>query len=214
MKKSSSRIAREGYPFLVPPLCLLVLGWAVHMPWLLWTGCGLFAAIAAFFRDPSRVIPAGPGLVVAPADGKIVAIEEIAAAPFVNKPMRRVSIFLSIFNVHINRLPVAGTIKHLAYHAGKFFVASFEKASEQNERHVIHMEDEAGRDIIVTQIAGLVARRIVSYLHEGDRVARGKRFGLIRFGSRVDLYLPLDCELLVKRGDRVCGGSSLMGRFS
>lgn len=213
MSGFSSNIAKEAYPFLVVPLGAALVGWIAHVMWLVWAGAVVFAAIAVFFRNPRRVIPEGPGLVVSPADGKIVAIEEVVEAPFVKRPMRRVSIFLSIFDVHINRLPVAGTIKHLAYHAGKFFVASFAKASEQNERHVIHMEDEAGRAIIITQIAGLVARRIVCYLREGDHVGRGERFGLIRFGSRVDLCLPPDCKLLVTCGDRVRGGSSVIGRF-
>lgn len=206
-------VAREGAPFI---------GIAVAAALLLWlTGLGIGAAlmlavagfVVSFFRNPEREVPQGPGLIVAPADGRVLSVTPRARAPYTGRESTRVSIFMSVLDVHINRFPVAARVKQAVYSAGRFFVASRGKASEQNERNGLVLEDDEGRELVLVQIAGLVARRIVCYVREGDARGRGERLGLIRFGSRVDLYLPPEAAIAVKAGDRVRAGASLLGRF-
>lgn len=171
------------------------------------------AGTAYFFRDPKRVTPDRAGLVVAPADGRIVAIGPATAPAELelgDKMFTRVSIFLNVFNVHVNRIPFAGRIAKLAYHKGEFVNASLDKASEANERHAVHVTTADGADYAVVQIAGLVARRIVNDLFENQDVATGQRFGIIRFGSRVDLYLPSGIAPLVIVGQTVVGGETVI----
>ena len=179
------------------------IAWAV--PELL-----LAAFVLYFFRDPERIVPAGEGVVVSPADGKIV---EARAVELGGRPQWKVSIFLSLLDVHVNRAPVAGTIQELHYQPGRFLVASRPEASVQNEQNTVTIR---GERITVTfrQIAGLLARRIVFRKRIGDHVERGERVGLIKFGSRVDLFLPSETELLVSVGDRVRGGSSILARLA
>lgn len=207
-------IAREGFPFAAIALAAAAFLWLLALP----TGALLMLLVAAFvlwfFRNPERDVPQGVGLVVSPADGRVLSVTPAVAAPYTGASSTRVSIFMSVLNVHINRFPVAGAVKRAAYHPGKFFVASLDKASEHNERAGLVIVDEAGREIVMVQIAGLVARRIISYVREGDRRARGERFGLIRFGSRVDLYLPPGASVEVGVGSRVKGGETVLGRFS
>jgi len=179
-------------------------------------GAGALAAVAVavllFFRDPRRQVPEEPGLVVSPADGRVVAVAPELDADGTATGRVRVSIFLSLFNVHINRSPVTATVMGVRYHPGGFLPAFDHKASERNEQNRIDL-DAAGISIGVVQIAGLIARRIVCRVRPGDRVARGERIGLIKFGSRVDLFLPGAVKLRVKVGDRVQGASSVIGQL-
>jgi len=199
-------MVKEGYYFGLPPLALgaaaLFLRWTIAGAILI----GLAALIFYFFRDPQRLIPADPGAVVAPADGRVVVVTDEEHA---GRPGKRISIFLAIWNVHVNRSPAAGIISNLNYRPGKFYAAMRPSASADNEQNVITLATDAG-EIVFKQIAGLIARRVVCWKKTGDRVARGERIGLVRFGSRADLWLPRDSELLVKVGDHVKGGSSVV----
>jgi phosphatidylserine decarboxylase len=201
-------IAREGWPYIV---VLLVLGALLGMRWL-WVGLVVVALAlftAFFFRDPERVIPTGAGLVVSPADGKVVQIVASPADGPLGPGATQVSIFLSIFNVHVNRAPVAGRIEQVKYNKGDFLPAFDHKASLRNEQNCVTIAGAGGR-VAFKQIAGLIARRIVFRKREGDQVGRGERVGLIKFGSRVDIFLPPGAELRVKLGDRVSGGTSVV----
>ncbi|MEO5866747.1 MAG: phosphatidylserine decarboxylase [Sphingomonas sp.] len=192
----------------------LWLGW-----FLAWPLIALAGWVALFFRDPLRVTPQGEGLIVAPADGLITMIQRVPVPRELvgdnglgEAPLVRVSIFMSVFDVHINRTPVAGTIRQVVYISGKFLNADLDKASEENERQHIVVEGRDGRRIGFTQIAGLVARRIVPFVKPGDIVASGQRIGLIRFGSRVDVYLPDDIACQVVLGQRSVAGETVLGR--
>jgi phosphatidylserine decarboxylase len=201
----------EGYPFIgLFALASLILFW-------LWTPLGWIATALTiwcvlFFRDPPRVTPVREGLVIAPADGRISMI--VNAVPpkeldLGERPLPRVSIFMSVFNCHVNRSPVAGRVDRIVYRAGKFLNADLDKASEDNERNSLVVATPAGR-IGVVQIAGLVARRIVSFVKEGQAIGQGERFGLIRFGSRVDVYLPDGVRPLVGPGQTAVGGETVL----
>jgi phosphatidylserine decarboxylase len=201
-------VAPEGWPFIVVPAaaaCILaMIGW-----WPVAAVVGVVAlACLGFFRDPERTPPAGPGLVLAPADGRVMRIDEVED-PWVGRAMRA-SIFLSPLDVHVNRSPVAGLVDSVRYEAGRFMAAYRDEASELNERCTIALEGDATR-IGVKQIAGVLARRIVCRVRAGDKLAAGERFGLIRFGSRTDLVVPRSTEMRVKIGDRVRGGETVMG---
>lgn len=207
-------IAQEGFPFIgicaIASLFFLLVGWeGVFVPMF-----GLLCFVGYFFRNPHRDVPEGAGLIISPADGRVLSVERVESAPELAIPAMKVSIFMSVFNVHINRMPLKAKIKKVVYYPGEFLVASLNKASEKNERNVICLEDEVGRQFVVVQIAGLIARRIVCYLRDGDVRARGKRIGLIRFGSRVDLYLPLETVIDVKVGDKTVSGESIIGRLA
>lgn len=185
---------------------------------LTWPLIGLTLWVAALFRDPVRVTPQGAGLVVAPADGLVTMIERVPMPrELVGDTglglalLVRVSIHMSLFDVHINRTPIAGTIRQVIYISGKFLNAEFDKASEENERQYIVVESRDGRRVAFTQIAGLVSRRIVAFVKAGDIVASGQRVGLIRFGSRVDVYLPDDCACQVVVGQRAVAGETVLG---
>jgi phosphatidylserine decarboxylase len=198
-------IVRDAYRFLVP-LLILVAG----AFWLQWSIAGvslllISAFVAFFFRNPKRVIPADPGIIVSPADGKVVKIESVGA-------VTRLSIFLSLFNVHVNRSPIGGRIESIDYRPGKFKAAFDHAASVENERNIIMVSD--GRiNIVFTQIAGIIARRIVCWKKVGDTVDKGELVGLIRFGSRVDVLFPAGTEVTVKVGDPVRGGSTPIGKI-
>lgn len=180
---------------------------------LFWLGGGATVWCYYFFRDPVRVIPQQEGLIVSPADG-IVSLIQIVAPPenlgLGDIPVARVSVFMNVFNCHVNRAPMAGTVKRITYHKGRFLNASFDKASEVNERNSLMIETEAGPRIGVVQIAGLVARRIVCFVSEGDSVETGHRFGLIRFGSRLDVYLPEGVSPLVAVGQTAVAGETIL----
>jgi len=177
---------------------------------------GLLATffICYFFRDPDRVTPVVEGGVVSPADGKVIKVERLESSHFAKGPCQRVSIFMSVFNVHVNRIPFDGRIAKIEYYPGKFFSANLDKASRLNEHNAVHLETENGQTLCFVQIAGLVARRIICRIQEGDEVVRGRRFGLICFGSRLDVYLPVDAQITVSVGDLVSAGTSLIGKLS
>jgi phosphatidylserine decarboxylase len=208
----------EGRKYVLISAALTILIW-VLIPILTWPFIGLTLWVALFFRDPVRVTPQGAGLIVAPADGLITLIErvpvprEMAGADGLGDlPMVRVSIFMSVFDVHINRTPIAGTIRQVVYISGKFLNADLDKASEENERQHIVVEGREGQRVGFTQIAGLIARRIVPFVKPGDMVASGQRVGLIRFGSRVDVYLPQGTNCQVVLGQRSVAGETVLGR--
>ena len=188
-------------------LASLMLGWPGSWPFWL-----ILVFILQFFREPVRYSPVEPGLVASPADGKIVFLGE-TTDPYLQQPAIKLSIFMDVFSVHSNRIPVAGVIKQRWYNPGKFFNAALDKASTENERNALLIESDSGRQYICVQIAGLIARRILCYVGEGDRVDRGQRYGFIRFGSRVDLYLPVDFQPAVSLGDKVYGGKDVLGYF-
>ena len=203
---------RAGWPFIAGGVIVGVAGLFIGT-WLVWLGI-LFAGFCLyFFRDPERVSPARPGSIVAPADGRVVLVglaippEELGLGP---APRWRVAIFLSVLNVHINRVPIDGVVTRVAYRAGAFVSASMDKASDSNERNAIALRLADGRDIAVVQIAGLIARRIICWVREGDQVQAGSRFGLIRFGSRTDLYLPEGVKPLVSPGQSMIGGETVI----
>ncbi len=206
-------IAREGWPFVAIGLLLggigAVLTWAV----LAWLGSAFAAFSLYFFRNPNRRSPDDPKSIVSPADGRIVCICETVEGDFIKRPMRRVSIFMSPFNVHVNRIPMPGTVKGVRYYPGKFLVASTDKASAENERNVMALETADGQPVVFTQIAGWLARRILCYIRPGDVVRHGERCGLIRFGSRVDIFIPIEAELKVVKNQVVRAGETLVGRL-
>jgi phosphatidylserine decarboxylase len=202
-------MVKEGYYFGVPPLVLGGVGFLLH--WYVGAVVAVFLAafVVYFFRDPERVIPAEPGAVVSPADGRVVVITEEENG---GRPGKRVSIFLAIWNVHVNRSPAGGKITKLEYRPGNFLPAMRERASVENEQNEFTLSTEAG-EMVFKQIAGLIARRVVSWKKEGEKVSRGERIGLVRFGSRVDVWIPRDAEILVKLGENVKGGSSVLARW-
>jgi phosphatidylserine decarboxylase len=212
-KPTQRFIAREGYPFILICVAACALCSFFSYPLAaLWVGAGLF--VAFFFRNPKRVAPSNEDLIISPADGRIVAVQPLADAPYVGGPAIKVSIFMSVLNVHMNRMPVGGTVREVVYKPGKFLVASLDKASEHNEQNILVLERPCGRKLAMVQIAGLVARRIICYVKPGDTLIAGTRLGLIRFGSRVDLYLPTPNTIDVKLGDRVKAGTTIIGRWA
>jgi phosphatidylserine decarboxylase len=209
---------REGYlfsaPLLVVGLALLLLNRFVLEKgvWLNWVaGMCIFLGVFVlyFFRDPQRVIPPDPAAVVSPADGRVV---EIVEETWEGRPGRRISIFLAVWDVHVQRAPVAGTIRRVDYRPGKFFAAMRARASVENEQNVFSISTLRG-EIMFKQIAGWIARRVVSWKSPGDEVTRGERVGMIRFGSRVDVWLPPEAEITVRKGQHVAGGSDVLARW-
>lgn len=205
-------MVKEGYWFGLPPLVIGLVLLAVRTPLSIFVGGvlilqGLF--VFYFFRNPDRKIPMEPGVVVSPADGRVVVVKDEENA---GRPGKRVSIFLAVWNVHVNRSPAAGTITNLEYRPGKFLAAWAESASLENEQNVFTLDSEYG-EMVFKQIAGWVARRVVSWKKSGDKVQRGELVGLVRFGSRVDLWLPEGAEMAVKVGENVKGGSSIIARM-
>lgn len=203
---------KEGRKFVAIFAAITV---ALSLVWepLFWVGCGATVWCYYFFRDPVRVIPQKEGLVLSPADGIVSLIQEVvppAELDLGNEPVIRVSVFMNVFNCHVNRAPIAGTIKHIVYRHGKFLNASFDKASEFNERNCVTIEADGGVKIGVVQIAGLVARRIVCFVNEGDKISVGERFGLIRFGSRLDVYLPKGVAPAVAVGTTAVAGETIL----
>jgi len=202
-------MVKEGYYFGLPLVLLAAVCYALAW-WVAGTILLLLAIfVFSFFRDPERAVPANPGAIVAPADGRIVVLKD---EDFAGRPGKRISVFLAVWNVHVNRSPAAGTITALQYRPGKFFAAMLERASLENEQNVFTLKTETG-EMVFKQIAGLIARRVVSWKKPGDTVARGERIGLVRFGSRVDIWLPKEAEILVRVGDHVKGGSSVLARW-
>ena len=204
-------IAREGWPFIVLAAILAGLSsvYCVYLAIPMWI---IFLFILQFFRDPPRVTTGGDSAVSAPADGRVIVIDE-ARDPYTNQTSLKISIFMNVFNVHSNRIPVSGTVDAKQYYPGRFFNAALDKASDNNERNALLLTSKEGHRVTCVQIAGLIARRILCYVDEGSNVIKGERFGFIRFGSRVDLYLPRTTKVLVSLGDKVVGGETLVAEL-
>jgi phosphatidylserine decarboxylase len=206
---------KEGYPFIIGGLIAVFIGLVFWHP-IAWLGLIFTAFCLYFFRDPERVAPPRGNVFLAPADGLVVSIEpavppeELGLGPI---PRPRVAIFLSVLDVHVNRAPIAGVVTRIAYRAGKFFNAADDKASDDNERNALAMRLATGQEIAVVQIAGLIARRIVCEVTEGQALTAGARFGIIRFGSRTDLYLPVGTLPLVAVGQRMIGGETVIAEL-
>lgn len=210
MKNYGIPIAAEGWPFIIPLTIVTGLLFAFGWRNTALASLVLTLFVLFFFRDPERTIPEGKGIVVSPADGKVIVIKDVYEPVYLKQDVKQISIFLSVFNVHVNRAPIGGSIEVVKYNPGKFHVASVDKASLENEQ--TSMVIASGKDkILVKQIAGLIARRIVCYARPGDTIKTGERYGLIRFGSRVDIFLPKTAEIKVKLGDRVSGAQDVIG---
>ncbi|MEO8739300.1 MAG: phosphatidylserine decarboxylase [Casimicrobiaceae bacterium] len=205
-------IAREGWPFLAIAIAI-----AVALSYFHWWALAVLAWIVAifilqFFRDPAREIPTLANAVLSPADGKVVLVAK-APDPYLNRDALKISVFMNVFNVHSNRSPVDGTVTNKWYHAGSFVNAALDKASLENERNALHIVTAAGVDVTCVQIAGLIARRILCYVGPGDALERGQRYGFIRFGSRVDVYLPPATAPQVAVGDTVYATTTILARL-
>lgn len=212
--KKGLPIAKEGYPFIGIVLSVTLLSWAVGWTRLAAILFLLTVFVISFFRDPERRIQAAKEDVMSPADGRVIIVEEVKDPRGLSGVWQKVTIFMSVFNAHVNRIPLSGKIKEIRYHPGRFLMGFSEKASLENEQNAIKLEGNNGKEIMFVQIAGLIARRIICHLEEGSEVHVGDRFGLIRFGSRVDMYLPREAEVLVVPGDRVKAGLHKIARFN
>ena len=201
---------KDAYGYAVPPLgvgiALLLLGWRWPAGILIFLGLFVFC----FFRDPERTIPSGPGVVVSPADGHVA---EIVDEHLDGRPGHRISIFLSIWDVHVQRAPVAGCIQDVVHRPGRFYAALRSSASRENQQNIIYLHTPGGT-LVFKQIAGAIARRVICWKHEGEMVAMGERVGMIRFGSRVDLWLPLEAQVAIRRGQKVKGGESVVAQWN
>ncbi len=205
--------AREGWPFIIGTVVIAALvnilaGWIWAIPFWL-----IVFFVLQFFRDPPRVVPQKTNAVLSPADGRIVAVESVQD-PYLKRDAIKVSVFMNVFNVHSNRSPVDGEVRNEWYFPGKFINANLPKASLENERNVLWIRTDNGLDITCVQVAGLIAKRILCYVKTGDYLARGQRFGFIRFGSRVDVYLPLNTEIKVTIGDKVYATLTILAEFA
>jgi phosphatidylserine decarboxylase len=201
-------IAREGWPFIA-----IAIAAAAVLAWWWWP-LGVAGALVAlfvlqFFRDPPRAVPAAANAVLSPADGRIVAVEK-TRDPYLDRDALKISVFMNVFNVHSNRSPVDGEVRNVWYHPGSFVNAALDKASAENERNALHLRTASNADVTCVQVAGLIARRILCYVKAGDRLARGARYGFIRFGSRVDVYLPPSAMPRAAVGDVVHATSSIL----
>lgn len=209
--QSAFPVAKPGHPLIFgcafATAVFALLGLTV--PALL--GLGVTICVSGFFRDPHRVVPAEAGAVVSPADGRVILAEPVDENPYLEGRWTKISVFMSVFNVHVNRIPFSGVVRDIIYHPGKFVSANLDKASKNNEQNALIMETDTGLTFGFVQIAGLVARRIICNIRKGDVVHRGQRFGMICFGSRLDIYLPTNARLAVSVGDRVQAGTSVLG---
>ena len=211
MDKHTGYIVREGFPFII--------GFGALALVLSWMGLGGLAAasfavmlfVAFFFRNPERTVPTEKGLLVSPADGRVLHVEEVQIDGLLKGRFRKVSIFMNVFNVHVNRAPYSGRVERIEYYSGKFLSADLDKASADNEKNTLLIRTEEGKAFLTIQIAGLIARRIVCWVGEGVDVVRGQRFGLICFGSRLEVVLPLESKILVQPGQTVRAGETPLG---
>ncbi len=204
-------IAKEGISFLIPSILVTIffglMGWDI----LLFLGIIISVFIVFFFRNPSRMIPPAKDAIVAPADGRIVEINQCEEKDFLKDRTLKLSIFMSLFDVHINRAPTSGKVIEIKHRPGRFMMANMDKSSQLNEQNAILIETDDNMKILLVQVAGFIARRIVCYLNPGDILRKGEIFGMIRFGSRIDLYLPIRFKPAVRLGDHVKGGESIIG---
>ena len=204
-------VAKEGYPFIgFAAFCTLILA-ILGLPVATVISFIATTFILCFFRDPERLGPTRQDALVSPADGKVILVEKIAENSFTGGEVHKVSIFMNVFNVHVNRIPCNGQVEKVVFKPGKFYSADSAKGGLENEYCAITVTTPEGKTLAFVQIAGLVARRIVCWLEPGDKVARGRRFGLIRFGSRVDLYLPVETDIIITEGDKVRAGETVLG---
>lgn len=208
--KTAFPVARPGYRFIFAAVFATVILALTGVAALTLLALAATGFICWFFRDPDRPIPTADGAVVSPADGKIVAVGPVENSLRGNEPSIKISIFMSVFNVHVNRAPCSGTVDKILYYPGTFFSADLDKASEKNERNAVYIQTDNGKKICVVQVAGLVARRIICDVAEGETVEQGQRFGMICFGSRLDVYLPTDVQAAVSLGDKVKAGTSIL----
>jgi len=210
-KQTAFPVAQAGFSFICASVFATAVFALLDLTFLAVAGLAVTFFICFFFRDPDRVVPDESGVIVSPADGKVVAIDIMETGQFFEGRCLKISIFMSLFNVHVNRIPHEGKVTAINYFPGKFFSANLDKASKHNEHNAVFIETEKGQKICFVQIAGLIARRIICKLQKGDTVSRGQRFGLICFGSRVDVYLPADSKLNISAGDCVKAGTSVLG---
>ena len=206
-------VERAGYPPILGAAFVTLIFALLGMTYLALLGLVVTFCFCGFFRDPDRVIPNQPDVIVSPADGKVISVGPVDHTSFCEGSCQKISIFMSVFNVHVNRIPFDGRVKKVGYHPGKFFSANRDKASLKNEHNAVFLETTDGKPLCTVQVAGLIARRIICKVQPGDDVRKGQRFGMICFGSRLDVYLPNDVETKVTVGDKVKAGSSVIGRF-
>ncbi len=211
---SAFPVAGASYPFLYAAAFATLVFALLELAVMAGVGLVVTFCIAFFFRDPERFVPESEGAVVSPADGRVIRIQKMDENPFLENECLKISIFMSVFNVHVNRVPCSGSIADTTYRPGKFFSANRQAASMENEHQAIILESENQGKICFVQVAGLVARRIICRVQAGDRVTRGERFGMICFGSRLDVYLPSDMQPAVSVGDKVKAGQSVLGFFA
>jgi len=212
--KHDSVIAHEGYPFIILSLVITVFVAFLGIGWLTLLLVFITFFIVWFFRNPERSFREEEKVLISPADGKVIKIEDVEINGTISGRFKKISIFMNVFNVHVNRVPYSGKIEAINYHEGKFFSANLDKASLDNERNEVMIRTEDGRRVWMVQIAGLIARRIVCWVNVGTTIRKGERFGLIRFGSRVDVYLPEDSQISVKLRDKVKAGQTSLGYLS
>ncbi len=208
MLKPQIPVAREGYPFIGFMAFITLFFAALSYDLLAWLCLAVSVFVLCFFRDPERFVPAEAQVLVSPADGKIITVDTVSDDTFTGGQAFKISIFMNVFNVHVNRVPFDGTVEGVVYRPGKFYSADSERGALHNEYCATILRTKSGRKLAFVQIAGLIARRIVCWLEPGDEIQKGRRFGLIRFGSRVDLYLPLEAEILVQPGQKVRAGET------
>ena len=206
-------VARAGYPLIFSAAFVTLIFALLGMTILTLLGLVITFCFCGFFRDPDRVIPNQPGGIVSPADGKVIVAGNVDQTSFYEGNCKKISIFMSVFNVHVNRIPFDGSVKEVRHCSGKFFAANLDKASLQNEHNAVFLETQDGHRLCVVQVAGLIARRIICKVQPGDEMVRGQRYGLICFGSRLDVYLPEDVEIKVAVGDKITAGASIIGQF-
>ena len=211
MTDSHPIIAREGWPHVAIAFALALIATAFLGGWslLFW---GLAAFVLQFFRDPSRSPPQMPGVAVSAADGRVLLVQK-ARDPYLDRDALKISVFMNVFNVHSNRSPVGGVVKERWYHSGKYLNAALDKSSDENERMALWIRTDDAIDVTCVQIAGLIARRVLCYTNTGERLERGQRYGFIRFGSRVDLYLPLGSHPRVSVGDKVTAAETIVAEL-
>jgi phosphatidylserine decarboxylase len=203
-------LSPEGLPFILAGVFVTVITAILGSVFLTIVFLAVTLLMLNFFRDPERIITSTESEVTSPADGKVVAVERVEEPQFTHKRCWKISIFMNVFNVHVNRAPYSGTIKGIHFRKGRFFAASNLTASRENEQNWVWIQDNSGNDVVLTQVAGLVARRIVCWPQVGDELIRGERFGMIRFGSRLDVYVPEASEVTVSKGDHVFAGESVL----
>ena len=213
MRTPKVPVAKEGYPFIYFTSFVTLIISIIACQWIAYIGLILTAFVIAFFRDPERFTPKDANCVVSPADGKILFTELVSDDSYLNGKAQRICIFMNVFNVHVNRNPFSGKVCDIIYTPGRFYSADTDKSATHNERCATILETDTGKRIAFVQIAGLIARRIVTWLEVGDEVKKGERMGLIRFGSRVDVYLPPESIIDVKKGQKVRAGETIIARL-